>query len=104
MAINSFTLITGATAITGQIFDPQSTNYTIFYSFSGLTSNSSVTFNLEARDPLGNVGYQIDSISLTGRSVKNIAFFQNTPIGNGIRGTISSIVAGSGYCFINSAT
>lgn len=99
----SFTLITGAVASSGNWTDVDKTlENTLYYRFSGLSANANATFILEARDPIGNGGYIIDTISLTGLLVTNIATF-NTPITNGIRGNIRNINSGSGYIYLDAA-
>lgn len=97
----SFTLITGAAAASGAFFDVDRTlENTIYYLISGNSASSSVTFQLEARDPLGNIGYIIDTVALTGQSMRNIATF-NTPISNGLRANIQSLNNASGYVYLD---
>lgn len=97
----SYTLITGAVAGSGQFYDVDRTlENTIYYLVSGNSASSTVTFQLEARDPQGNVGYIVDTVALTGQSVRNIATF-NTPISNGLRANIQSITNASGYVYLD---
>jgi hypothetical protein len=99
----SYTLFTGAAPGSGNFFDVDRTlENTVFYLLSGSDSSSTATFQLEARDSQGNIGYIIDTISLTGTSVRNIATF-NTPITNGLRANIQSISNASGYIFLDAS-
>lgn len=99
----SYTLFTGSVAGSGNFFDVDRTlENTVYYLISGSSASSSATFQLEARDSQGNIGYIIDTISLTGTSVRNIATF-NTPITNGLRANIQSISNASGYVYLDAS-
>jgi hypothetical protein len=99
----SYTLITGAIAASGAFFDVDKTlENTVYYLISGNSANSSATFVLEARDPQGNVGYIVDTLALTGSSVRGIATF-NTPISNGIRANIQNVLNASGYVYLDAS-
>lgn len=108
MALTTFTytLITGGAAASGTMVDPERTTMnTVYYRHSGLSAASVSRFILEARDPVGNWGYTIDSVDLTGvGTLTSIATF-NTPITNGIRGNIQSVMSGcSGYMYLDCST
>lgn len=104
----SNSLITGgsltSSAFTGNpILSSTTINNTIYYRFSGNNANSNATFGVEARDPIGNWGYILDTVSLTGNGLNAQISTFSTPVSNGIRGFIPYISGGSGYCYLDSS-
>ena len=95
----NFTLITGSAPATGQsIIWDHTLNNSIFYGMSGLSANSTATLYIDVADPLGNFGYTLDSISLSGSGLQtNIATF-STPLTQ-VRGIISGC-SGVSNCWI----
>lgn len=99
----TYTLLTGSSSVTGTAIDPEkSTLNTIYYLMSGASASSQITFVVEARDPVGNWGYIVDYVQLTGSRVNSISTF-NTPITNGLRGSIQNISNASGSIYLDSS-
>lgn len=106
----SNTLVTGSAtgalsfAYTGNTFLTNTVlQNTIFYRFSGIGASGRVTFNVEARDRVGDWGYILDTVSLSGAGLVTSIATYNTPLNNGIRAAISTITSGSGYCYVDSS-